>query len=193
MQTVIFDLWSQGKASCFPILPLCSFVLISMAKLWDMIIRLCMSKGQTHHLNVLESKSGCKMAITFGFFLQVTVKWQSKSSISNEMCKQNLSECCHRCHRKSVKCAWQIDLNDNHHAAFINSYNSMTLRTDLVHMVEIFEIACGMSWKSRRMSWIRNGEEVELYLPKPTEMIYMPSIASRKRRNLAGPCHFSVR
>jgi hypothetical protein len=47
-----------------------------------------------------------------------------------------------------------------------------------VHRVEIFEIACGTSWKSRRRSWIRNGEEVELYLPKNSEMIYMPSIAS---------------
>jgi len=33
-------------------------------------------------------------------------------------------------------------------------------------MVEIFEIACGTSWKLRRRSRIRNGEEVELYLPK---------------------------
>jgi hypothetical protein len=44
-------------------------------------------------------------------------------------------------------------------------------------MFEIFEIACGTSWKSRRRSWIRNVEEVELYLPKTSEMIYMPSIA----------------
>jgi hypothetical protein len=44
-------------------------------------------------------------------------------------------------------------------------------------MVEIFEIGYGMSWKSRRRSWIRNGEEVELYLPKTSEMIHMPSIA----------------
>jgi len=44
-------------------------------------------------------------------------------------------------------------------------------------MVEIFEIACGTSWKSRRRSWIRNGEEVELYLPRTSEIIHMPSIA----------------
>jgi hypothetical protein len=44
-------------------------------------------------------------------------------------------------------------------------------------MVEIFQIACGTSWKARRRSWIRNGEEVEQYLPKTCEMIYMPSIA----------------
>jgi len=53
-------------------------------------------------------------------------------------------------------------------------------------MVEIFEIACGMSWKLRRRSWIRNGEEVELYLLKSSEMIYMPSIAGQKHENVIG-------
>jgi len=53
-------------------------------------------------------------------------------------------------------------------------------------MVEIIEIACGTSWKLRRRSWIRNGEEVELYLLKTSEMIYMPSIASRKHENEIG-------
>jgi hypothetical protein len=60
-------------------------------------------------------------------------------------------------------------------------------------MVEIFEIACAMSWKSRRRSWIRNAEKVQLYLPKTSEMIYMPSIAGRKRRNVIEPAHFSLR
>jgi len=60
-------------------------------------------------------------------------------------------------------------------------------------MVEIFEIACGTAWKSRRRSRIRNGEEVELYLPKTSEMIYMPSIAGRKHGNVIGPHHFSLR
>jgi len=41
-------------------------------------------------------------------------------------------------------------------------------------MGEIFEIAYGMSWRSRRRSWIRKSEEVELYLPKTSEMFYMP-------------------
>jgi len=40
-------------------------------------------------------------------------------------------------------------------------------------MVEIFEIAYGMSWKLRRRSGMRKGWEVELYLPKTSEMIYM--------------------
>jgi len=33
-------------------------------------------------------------------------------------------------------------------------------------MVEIFEIAYGASWKSRRRSWMRKGQEVEPYEPK---------------------------
>jgi hypothetical protein len=41
-------------------------------------------------------------------------------------------------------------------------------------MVELFEIVYGTSWKSRRRSWIRKGEEVELYLPKTSELFYMP-------------------
>ena len=62
-----------------------------------------------------------------------------------------------------------------------------------MHMVEIFDIAYGKSWKSRRRSWIRQGEEVELYLPKTGEMIYMLQIASQKRWNVTGPRHISLR
>jgi hypothetical protein len=62
-----------------------------------------------------------------------------------------------------------------------------------VHRVEIFEIAYGMSWKSRRRSRIRKAEKVELYLPKPSEMFYMPSIADRKHGNVIGSCHLSIR
>jgi hypothetical protein len=41
-------------------------------------------------------------------------------------------------------------------------------------MVEISEIAYGPSWKSWRRSWMWQEEEVELYLPKTSEMFYMP-------------------
>jgi len=56
----------------------------------------------------------------------------------------------------------------------MHATNCITLRTDLLHMVEILEIAYGTSWISRRRNRIRNGEEVELYIPKTCEMIYMP-------------------
>jgi hypothetical protein len=81
------------------------------------------------------------------------------------------------CRRKSGQCGRRIDLNDNRQAGFIHVSNCITRRTDLVHMFEILEIACSMSWKSRRRSWIKNGEAVERYLLKSSEMIYMPSIA----------------
>jgi hypothetical protein len=45
-------------------------------------------------------------------------------------------------------------------------------------MVQIFVIAYGMSWKSRRSSWIEKGEEVELYLPKTSGILYKWHIAS---------------
>jgi len=51
-------------------------------------------------------------------------------------------------------------------------------------MVEIFDIACGMSWKLRRRIWIGTDVEVELYLLKTCEMIFMPSIGGRKRENV---------
>jgi len=60
-------------------------------------------------------------------------------------------------------------------------------------MVEIIESAYGTSWKLRRRSWIRKGEEVELYLPKTSEMIYMPQIAGPKHGNVLGPHHHSLR
>jgi len=97
------------------------------------------------------------------------------------------------CHRKSGQCSIRISLNDDRHATFIHVSNCITLCTDLVHMVEIFDIAYGMSWKSRRRSWIRNGEEVELYLPQPSQLFYMPSIAGQTRGNVIGPRHLSIR
>jgi hypothetical protein len=60
-------------------------------------------------------------------------------------------------------------------------------------MVEIFEIDCGTSWETRRRSWIRNDEEVELYLPKTSEIIYMQPFAGRKRGNVIGQYHFTLR
>jgi len=44
------------------------------------------------HVNVLEYKEHYKTAKLFGFIMQVTVKWESESTISYEMCSQNLTE-----------------------------------------------------------------------------------------------------
>jgi len=67
-----------------------------------------------------------------------------------------------------------ILLNDEHYAAFIHVFHCITFPTDQVHMIEIWNMACGMSGKSRRRSWIRKGVEVRLYYSKTSAMIYMP-------------------
>ena len=162
MCSVSLAVWSGWKARCLPILLSVSYFLISVTNLWDMIIRLGMCKGRMHHGNDQPSNSHCKRAQTLSFLLDVTVKRQSKSNISDEICLQYLSEWCYLCHTLSGQCARRIDLNDNRHAEFTHVSYCTTRCTDLVHMVEIFEIACGMSWKLRRRSCIKNGEKVEL-------------------------------
>jgi len=57
-------------------------------------------------------------------------------------------------------------LNDDCHTEYNHASNLITLCTDLVHMVEMLKIAYCRSWKSRRMSWMRKGEEVGLNILK---------------------------
>jgi len=64
-------------------------------------------------------------------------------------------------------------MNDNCNAAFINASNCITVRSDLVHMVENLKIPYGRLWQWRRMSWMRKGEEVWLYISKISGWIYM--------------------
>ena len=42
-----------------------------------------------------------------------------------------------------------------------------------MRMVDMIEIAHGASWNTRRTSWMKKGEEVDLYLSKISEMIFM--------------------
>jgi len=73
------------KATCVPILLYVSIIWISVIKLWDMTICLCMYKSGTHHATDLESKSGCKTANTFDFCLLHSVQWETQSYISDEI------------------------------------------------------------------------------------------------------------
>jgi len=84
-QQVPFDVKSWWKVIRLPILLHVDFFLILVTKLWDLIIRLCMCKGQTHHPKVLVSNSGAKTANTSDFYLPVTFQWQSKSYISDKI------------------------------------------------------------------------------------------------------------
>jgi len=152
-----------------------------------------MCMGRMHHVKVFEFKLRCKTANKFSFFLHLTVKWQTKRDIIDEMNNQNWSEWCHTCHSKRNQCRWQIGLNNDRHGACVPVTHCITLRTDLGHMVELFGQAHGTWWISTRRSWTLHGHQVELYLPKPSEMIYIPSIVFRKRGNVIGPRHFLLR
>jgi len=53
-------------------------------------------------------------------------------------------------------------MDDSRLSASIHAATYITLRSDLLHMVEKSKIAYGTLWKWRRMSRIRNGDEVAL-------------------------------
>ena len=84
-QIVIVDLISRWKAIRVPILLPVSFELISETTLLDMIIRLCMCQGWTHHVRLLETKSGRYTANLLDFSLPITVKWENKCYISDKI------------------------------------------------------------------------------------------------------------
>jgi len=64
-------------------------------------------------------------------------------------------------------------MNDDSHAAYDHGSNCITCCPDLVHIVEMLNIAYGRSWKSRTMSWKGKGEEVGLSISKTTVQIDM--------------------
>jgi len=65
-------------------------------------------------------------------------------------------------------------MNHNDHAASIPASNYITVLSYVVHKVKIFTVDDGRSWKSRRRSWMRKNEEVELYISKTTRWTQMP-------------------
>jgi len=83
-------------------------------------------------------------------------------------------------------------MNDDRHAAYDHVSNCIARCKDLVHIVGMLKIAYGKSWKSRRMSWMRNSEEVRLNISKPRVQIYMRLIAGRKRSNMMSKHHLSL-
>ena len=87
----------------------------------------------------------------------------------------------------------QRGMNDNRHTAYDHLSNCITLCTDLVHMVKMMKIAYGRSRKSRRMSWMRKGEDVGLNISKTSVQIYMQLIAGQKRWKMIGQRHSLLR
>jgi len=64
-------------------------------------------------------------------------------------------------------------MNDSCQSALMHAANYITLRSELLHMIEKSKIAYGTSWKSRRMSWIRDGEDVTPEISKTSAWIFM--------------------
>jgi len=84
-------------------------------------------------------------------------------------------------------------MNVDRHAAFNHASNCIPLRTDLVHMGDILKIAFGRSWKSERMSTMRNVEEVGVNIANTSVLICMRLLAGRIHWNVIGKHHLSLR
>jgi len=169
----ISDDVSPWKAIGVPILLCVSFCLISVTKLWDRINHQCMCNGHTGHMIVRDSTPSWLKINQLDIVLTVTVKRECKDWIRDKVYQQHLSQWCHTSHRRSGQWVMWISMNEPRHAAFIHTSNCTTLRSDLVHKVEIMKIAYGRSWKSRRSCWIRKGEEVGVYSSRISGWIYM--------------------
>jgi len=77
----------------------CPLYYISVTKLWDIIIRLCMYKGRIGHANGLDFKCDWLTTNEHDIVLPVTVKLDNWNSITDETHKQNISQWCHTSHR----------------------------------------------------------------------------------------------
>jgi len=141
----IFDDVSAWKANGVLILLCDNLFVISVTKLWDLIIHPCRWRGHTGHTMGRGSKLSCLTITQPDIVLPVTVKWERKNWITGKMYQRNLGQWCHICDGRSGQCRMWICMIDHHHAAFIHPSNFITLRSDLVHMVRILKIASGMS------------------------------------------------
>jgi len=116
------------------------------------------------------------------------VKWESKTSIREDIYKQNLSQLCHTSHGRSGQCGIQTHMNDSCYAALIYASYFITLHWDLRDMVDIVKIVYCWSLKSRRQSLIRKGDEVGLYIWDNVIWIYMPKFAGQSAGKWLGLC-----
>jgi hypothetical protein len=76
---------SMWKAIREPILLLVSFYMISVTKLWNMIIRVYMCKGGKYLAKVLVSTMSFMMTNKLHSASMVSVKWESTNIIGDEI------------------------------------------------------------------------------------------------------------
>jgi len=104
-----------------------------------MINRLCMCKGHTGHTKVLDSKLSWLTIDLGDIVLPLIDKWERAILIRQKMYKPNLTKWCHMSHRRSSQCTMWTCMYDHHHVTFIHTSNCITLRSDLLHMVNILK------------------------------------------------------
>jgi hypothetical protein len=61
---------------------------------------------------------------------------------------------------RSNKCPVWTGINASRHAASVDATNCIILHSDLLHMVENLKSAYGTSWKSRKTSWKKIGQDI---------------------------------
>jgi len=165
-QSGIFDNVSLWKAILLPILLCVSHVLISVTKLWDMILSLCMCKGQTGFATVLDSNTHYWITNNHDMILDGTGTWDRKDIISDKIFQQNVYWWCQVSHGITSECAMETTHNDDRHAAFMNALIRIAVRLWLVNGVETLEYGNGTSCKLRRKMGMRHGEKVRQYISK---------------------------
>jgi len=82
-QNGIFVIISRQKVLPVTMLLHVSFCLISVTKLWDMIVQLWICKHHLHHAKVLDFKSDCKMTNELNIVWSITVEWESQQYVSD--------------------------------------------------------------------------------------------------------------
>jgi len=146
-QTGISDNVSFCNVIPVPTFPRVSIYLISVTKLWDMIIRLCMCKGRISHAKALDFISHWLTTNEHDIVLPITGKSDNSIKIRDETDYHNVCQWCHTSHRCSGHRVMRSWMKDNGHSAYDHASNCITLCADLVHMVKMLKITHGRSCK----------------------------------------------
>jgi len=162
-QITIVGYISPGKVIDVPIVICVSIFLIFVTEVLNRIIRLYMCPAHMRHCKVLNSQLGWLTIILHDtIVMQLIYKLECALWIIGNMHEDNLTQSCHTTHTMRSQCITRICINDHHHVALLQSFTCITLRSDLMHMVQTMKIAYGRSWILRRSNWTRTSENVQL-------------------------------
>jgi len=111
-------------------------------------------------------------------------EWESKTYIWDEMVWHTLWQKSNTTHRQSGECATWTRVNDHCHVASIHASSCTSLCSDNLRMVQTIIMTYNLSWKLRWFSFIRNGEDVGLYISETSGWYILLLIPSWKRKNM---------